>query len=174
MQFKTVSLWRKFQVNSMIQRIQTIYLAIAIIVLSIVTTGTTIFSYVTDTMVYKLNSFGFNGYDKSTDKLTEVNSYPLYISTIALVLLAFMTLMSYKNLTRQLKLARMTTYIYLLFTIVLVIFSFFGGEHLIAAEFKRELGLGYLLFVAGLPFCFLANIAIKRDKALIDSLNRLR
>lgn len=158
----------------MIQRIQTLYLAIVIILLSIVTTGSTIFRFVTDSTIYKFNAFGFNGYDKASDKLTELNSYPLYISTIALVLLAFITLMSYKNLAKQLKLARTTFFIYLMLTIGMVIFSFAGGDAFISEPFKRELGTGYILFVAGLPFTFLANLAIKRDKALIDSLNRLR
>lgn len=158
----------------MIQRIQTLYLAIVIILLSIVTTGSTIFRFVTDSTIYKFNAFGFNGYDKTSDKIIELNSYPLYISTIALVLLAFITLMSYKNLAKQLKLARMTFFIYLMLTIGMVIFSFKGGDAFISEPFKRELGAGYILFVAGLPFTFLANLSIKRDKALIDSLNRLR
>lgn len=163
-----------FQVFNMIQRIQSIYLVIVIILLSVVTSGVTIFRYVTENVVYKLNSFGFNGYDKVSDKVVELNSYPVYISTIALAMLAFLTLMSYKNLARQLKLARMTFFIYLLLTIALVVFSLIGGDKLIEGEFKRELASGYLLFVAGLPFAFLANISIKRDKNLIDSLNRLR
>lgn len=158
----------------MIQRIQTLYLAIVIILLSIVTTGTTIFRYVTDTTIYKLNSFGFNGYDIKTDQVIELNSYPLYISTISLVLLTFITLMSYKNLPKQLKLARTTFFLYLMLTIGMVVFSLMGGDAFISEPFKRELGTGYILFVAGLPFAFLANISIKRDKALIDSLNRLR
>ncbi len=158
----------------MIQRIQSIYLALAIILLSIVTSGTTIYRFVTEKLYYRLTVFGFHGYDKKTDELVEIHSYPLYLSAIALVLLCFITLMSYKNLTRQLKMVRMTFYLYLLFTILLVVFSFAGGEKLIEGEFKRELGAGYALFVIGLPFVFLANLSIKKDKSLIDSLNRLR
>lgn len=158
----------------MIQRIQTLYLIIAMTFLAIVTSGSTIFRYVTEKTVYKFNSFGFNGYDKVTDELTELNGYPMYVSTISLILLAFLAMMSYKNLGRQLKLARMTFYIYLMLTIGMVVFSFIGGDAFLDVPFKRELGSGYLLFVAGLPFTFLANIAIKRDKSLIESLNRLR
>lgn len=82
--------------------------------------------------------------------------------------------MSYKNLNRQLRLARITFYIYLLLVIALLIFSAVGGKFVAEEIVKRELGLGYFLFIAGLPFAFLANIGIKRDKNLIDSLNRLR
>jgi hypothetical protein len=39
---------------------------------------------------------------------------------------------------------------------------------------SQELGLGYLFFIAGLPFSFLALIGVKKDKNLLDSLNRLR
>ena len=39
---------------------------------------------------------------------------------------------------------------------------------------SREMGLGFLLFVVGFPFTFLANTGIKRDKKLLDSLDRLR
>jgi hypothetical protein len=49
-----------------------------------------------------------------------------------------------------------------------------GGGMLSADETKRELGLGFFFFVLGFPFCFLAQLGIKRDKKLLDSLNRLR
>ena len=49
------------------------------------------------------------------------------------------------------------------------------GDSMISVETtKREMGLGYLLFLCGFPFTFLANIGIKRDKNLLDSLDRLR
>jgi hypothetical protein len=158
----------------MIQRIQSLYLGIVILLLTFVSTGSTVFRFVTSETVYVFNAFGFNGYDTATGDLVKWHTYPIYVSLIALTLLSFITLMGYKNLTRQLKLVRTTFYIYLLLVIGMVIFSFVGGDLFISEPNKRELGLGYLLFVAGLPFTFLANIAIKRDKALIDSLNRLR
>jgi len=36
------------------------------------------------------------------------------------------------------------------------------------------MGLGFILFVAGFPFTFLANTGIKRDRNLLKSLDRLR
>jgi hypothetical protein len=82
--------------------------------------------------------------------------------------------MGYKNLTRQFKLARTIFFIYLLLIVSLVIFAIIGGGMLSADETKRELGLGFFFFVLGFPFCFLAQLGIKRDKKLLDSLNRLR
>lgn len=157
----------------MIQRIQTVYLALVIILLSLVSFGMNMISFVSEEMQYSLTSYGILVYD-AENTLVETRSYPLFISTFALIALAFLTMMSYKNLARQLKLARMTFYIYFLLVVMFFIFSIIGGSYVAEGELKRELGLGYILFVAGLPFAFLANIGVKRDKNLIDSLNRLR
>lgn len=160
----------------MIQRIQTVYLAIAMILLSIVATGSEVFRFVGDTVFFKFNSFGIERFqvDSPNGKSEMVQSYPLYISLILLVMLLFVTLMGYKNLKRQLKLARMVFFVYLILVVGLIIFSSIGLNSLTNEPLKRELGLGFFLFIAGLPFVFLANISIKRDKNLIDSLNRLR
>ena len=160
----------------MIQRIQTIYLAVSMILLSIVATGSEVLRFVGNDSYFVFNSFGISQYANASTsgKAEVVDAYPFYISLIAIVLLLFITLMAYKNLSRQLKLVRIVFFLYLLLTIALVVFSFIGENQFEGGPFKRELGLGYLLFVLGLPFVFLANISIKRDKGLIDSLNRLR
>ena len=157
----------------MIQRIQTLYLAIVIILLSLVSFGMEIISFASETVTYSLTSYGILSYDES-GTLTGSQSYPLYISSFALIALAFLSIMSYRNLARQLRLARMTFYIYFLLVFALFLFSIFGSSHVAEGELQRQLGLGYFFFIAGLPFAFLANLGVKRDKNLIDSLNRLR
>ncbi len=158
----------------MIQRIQSVYLFLVIVLLSVVTFGTEIFSFLTEQSSFVFSSYGIHEYHLKSGDLLSLSAYPFYLSLSGLILLAFLTLMSYKNLNRQLKLARITFYIYLLFVVALLIFSTIGGKYVADGIIKRELGLGYFLFIAGLPFAFLANIGIKRDKNLIDSLNRLR
>jgi small neutral amino acid transporter SnatA (MarC family) len=103
-----------------------------------------------------------------------MQSYPMYISTISLILLCVLTLFSYKNLKRQYKLGRTTFYIYFLLLVILLIMAYFGKGLLNTEVDKRELGTGFILFIIGFPFIFLSNIGIKRDMNLIDSLNRLR
>ena len=158
----------------MIQRIQSVYLFLVIILLSLVTFGAEIFSFATELSTFTFSSYGLHEYDLKTGELLSRSAYPFYLSLSGLILLVFITLMSYKNLNRQLKLARLSFYIYLLFVVALLVFSTIGGKYVAEGIIKRELGLGYFLFIAGLPFAFLANIGIKRDKNLIDSLNRLR
>ena len=58
--------------------------------------------------------------------------------------------------------------------IVFLIYSSFGKGMFFENNASQELGLGYIFFIAGLPFSFLALIGVKKDKNLLDSLNRLR
>ena len=82
--------------------------------------------------------------------------------------------MSYKNLVRQFKLGRMVFGIYFLMIISLILMSYLGDSLIDTETSSREMGLGFILFVAGFPFTFLANTGIKRDKELLSSLDRLR
>lgn len=158
----------------MIQRIQTVYLAVAIILLTIVTLGTTLFSFVNETTRYSFNSYGIMKYNLSTNNLVSQQSFPFYLGTIALILLCFITLMSYKNLERQFKLGRTVFFLYFVMLMSVVLLSVLGDGMLEAETTGREMGLGFFLFVVGFPFTFLANTGIKRDKKLLDSLDRLR
>lgn len=159
----------------MIQRIQSVYLAIAIILLSIVTCGLELFSFVNEKSRFVFNSFGVSEYSNdSSNELLAHRNFPVFIGLIALILLVFITLMSYKNLNRQFKLGRTVFYLYFVFLITLLILSSFGSKLIDAETSAREMGLGFFLFVAGFPFTFLANTGIKRDKKLIESVDRIR
>lgn len=158
----------------MIQRIQTVYLAVVIILLTIVTLGSTLFSFVNETERYSFNSYGIMKYDLASGDLISQQNFPFYLGTIALILLSFITLMSYKNLNRQFKLGRMVFGIYFLMLMSVILLSVLGDGMLNEQTSGREMGLGFFLFVVGFPFTFLANTGIKRDKALLDSLDRLR
>ena len=146
-------------------------MVIVIILLSIVTTGVDLFSFLNEKSRFAFNSYGITEYSIETGEAIGKQFFPMFIGFIALVMLAFLCLMSYKNLARQLQLGRMVFYMSLIG--VLAISGV--GEGLLDVETdKREMSVGFILFVAGFPFTFLANIGIKRDKKLLDSLNRLR
>jgi amino acid transporter len=157
----------------MIQRIQSLYLALMMILLTVSGLGLELFAYTDGSVRHAFGAFGITSYD-AANKVTDQQFMPVFIGIIALVLLAFLCFMSYKNLARQLKLGRMIFFIYFLFVVSLVVLTIMGTSMIPEGEWKRELGLGFYLFVAGFPFSFLANTGIKRDKNLLDSLNRLR
>lgn len=158
----------------MIQRVQTVYLAITIILLSIVSVGPTLFSFVNETSRFTYSSYGITEYSVVDGKMIESSFFPIAVGLISLVLLCFVCLMSYKNLARQHKLSRTIFYIYFLSLVTMILLASFGNTMLDAETQSRELGVGFFLFVIGFPFVFLANIGIKRDKKLLESLDRLR
>ena len=158
----------------MIQRVQTLYLAILIILLSMVTFGSTFFSFVNEASRFEFSSYGIVEYTVLSNETTGSQSFPFFIGTISLILIAFITLMSFKNLDRQFKLGRMVFYIYFIMLISVIILATFGDSMLNVETNRREMGMGFFLFSAGFPFSFLANTGIKRDKKLLDSLDRLR
>lgn len=158
----------------MIQRVQTIYLLIVIVLLSIVTFGMEIVSFVGENSRFTFSSYGIMEYDLTSNQLVKANNWPIFIGFIALILLSFVCLMSYKNLNRQFKLGRTIFGLYFLIVISTILVSTIGDQLIDVPTQKREMGVGFLLLIAGLPFTFLANLGIKRDKKLLESLDRLR
>ncbi len=158
----------------MIQRVQTLYLAISIALLAAVTFGTNIVSFLSEGYYHDFSSYGIVIRDASTNQLMQFSSLPFYLFPILLILLGFMTIMSYKNINRQLRLARLNFFLYFILLIATLIFCMAGDSFLGLKNASREMGLGFILLTVGFPFTFLANIGIKRDKKLLDSLNRLR
>lgn len=161
------------EIRTMIQRIQTLYLGLSMLLLAIVSIGTDWFSLTNGEFRYVFSSFGITKYTDG-GKFIEQNSMPMFIGLFALILLMFLCIMSYKNLARQFKLGRTVFYLYFLFVVGLLVLTFTGENFVEGEGYKRELGFGFYLFIAGFPFTFLANTGIKRDKNLLDSLDRLR
>lgn len=156
------------------QRVQTLYLGITLILLGIVSTGMSLFSFVGESSKYTFNAFGITTYDLKSGAISEHESMPIVIGLIALALLCFICIMSFKNLPRQFKLGRTIFFLYFLGLVGIIILSSLGDGMIDEANTKRELGIGFYLFILGFPFTFLANVGIKKDKRLLDSLDRLR
>ena len=158
------------------QRVQTLYYSLAAIVLSTLLFGIELFGFRGESYYYRFSVYGFETLQlkKNFDdeQLVELWNIPFYIVVISLILLIVMTALSYKNLARQFKMARILFFIYLLLVVALVAYAMIGID--VNEPVKRELGLGFLLFIVAFPFTFLGQIGIKRDKKLLDSLDRLR
>lgn len=160
----------------MIQRVQTLYYAITMILLAILLSGIELFRFVGEKTIYVFSVYGIQTgkVGEKNGSLEAASSIPFFITIISFILFIFITLMGYKNLNRQFRLARGIFFIYFILLIAVIVFAVIGGGTLTDEPTKRELGFGFLLFVLGFPFSFLAQLGIKRDKKLLDSLNRLR
>lgn len=158
----------------MIQRVQTIYLLLSLICLGCVTFGMELLSFISPNMEYHVFSYGVLPINPETGLGTGLRYFSGYFVGMGLMVLGIVTLFLYKNPKRQHKIGRMYFYTYFLVLVsALIILSI--GESKVASDITgRQLNLGFFLFVAGLPFAFLANVGIKRDKKLLESLDRLR
>lgn len=121
--------------------------------------------------------------DKSTQTLSYNRFSPLLIFQSLLMLLALFVMFSYKNLKKQLNLARFLFFLTLLYVAIHMFLAYFALNY--AGPFIEELPLddlqvsrithlGFYLVCALLPFVYLAQLGIKRDYSLIKSLDRLR
>jgi phosphoglycerol transferase MdoB-like AlkP superfamily enzyme len=158
----------------MIQRIQSVYLFIAILCLGFVTFGTNLFSFITEKSEILISSFGFTQTKVVFGQTDYSAHFPAYIIGAGLMFIGIITLFSFKKLPRQHRFGRMFFYTYFVVLLSVILFFYFGSSSVANGITKKHLDLGFLLLVVGFPFTFLANTGINRDKKLIDSLNRLR
>ncbi|MAO32653.1 MAG: hypothetical protein CL824_04020 [Crocinitomicaceae bacterium] len=158
----------------MIQRVQSIYLILSMISISILLSGVEIISFTGVKVKASLNAFGISKTDVLSNQNITDQTFPLYLSIIGLVLYMFILLMRYKDLKIQLKMIRRLSLIYLLLIISFLCFSIYGSKVINESDATTSIGMGFIYFIIPFPFIFLAQIGIKRDKKLLDSLNRLR
>jgi 4-amino-4-deoxy-L-arabinose transferase-like glycosyltransferase len=191
---------------SMLQRIQTVYLLLVIISLIVITTGSNIvklqntgndhYSLALNVNVFGIQAdadFNENITDEELEKISSfldlenktnrvkslpILSFPFYLISIFILLLAVACLLSFKKLKTQQKLGRLTFLLNLL-SLIFIIIIFYGlrsqmKEAVAPLEVGSNLGIGFFCFITATAFSFLANIGIKRDVNLIDSIDRIR
>ena len=130
-------------------------------------------SFVSGDTHSKFTVFGLFWKNKNEEIYKSDLSFPFYIILIFLVLIELAALLNYKKLKAQLKWAQYGFLIYVVLGLALLIF-FLAGSDLALPASTATPGVGLFLFLTGIPFTFLAVKAIKKDKALIDSVDRIR
>ena len=158
----------------MIQRVQSLYLILSMISISILLSGVEIISFTGVKVKASLSAFGISKTDVLSNQNITEQTFPFYLSIIGLVLYMFILLMRYKDLKIQLKMIRRLFLIYLLLIISFLCFSIYGSKVINESDATTSIGMVFIYFIIPFPFIFLAQIGIKRDKKLLDSLNRLR
>ena len=159
----------------MIQRIQSVYLALSAILL-----GLMFFFPIAeikgDSLLYEFSAFGFAPLSENSDLPAVVmlaNIIPIYVWIGIIITFIFISIGLYKKRKVQLKLNRL---IFLL-TLGLIVYIYFEADK--AVEFfnssQNPLYKASIYFaVASLPLLFLANRGIKKDEDLVKSLDRIR
>jgi hypothetical protein len=158
----------------MLQRIQTLYFALSIVLWGAFFTGVPllIFENPASKTVAYISVFGSKIID-GKETLLKVENQPIFIVCGLMIVLVFLTLMRYKSPKKQLGLARFTLLLNALLVFALVVWS----TYLFSTGPKgssNSVGLGYYLLCATLPLSYFGYRGVLSDKMLLDSLDRLR
>jgi len=156
----------------MIQRIQTLYFFIALLLVSSTFFGFEIFSV-------KLDELGTRTFDVTAFHILDSGNVfqksTLWIYSAVAALTLIITIMTFKNREKQITLAKMAILIVLL---VGGWFVVMGNQFLSKSEYPKNhgviLGLGFYLFASSIIFIVLGLMGVRKDKKLIDSADRIR
>jgi len=199
--------------RAMIQRVQSIYLILFIVINIVLLSGLSILQFagsgdsIKESITFDITSQKLHlqgqlnlpdsivenfaeeikstpiQFEKAKQQLTWSKFSPLLLAQVLLLILAIITLFGYKNIKKQLRMARFTMFLTFIYVLLIMFLSYFTLgmlkpyideiplEELIVA---RRLQFGFYIAVALFPLMFLAQLGIKKDLNLIKSLDRLR
>ena len=141
----------------MIQRIQTLYWSVAILLVIVVF------------LISNVIEFQIKGEVSSVK-----SSFIFIVLSLIFILSAVLAILNFKKIKKQLQFAKLTI-IFSLFLAVYLVLIKFVGHNIYGFEISTiKLDIGFYLILVTLPLSFLAYSGVKRDKNLLDSLDRLR
>lgn len=160
----------------MIQRVQTIFLFLVVICMG-VTIGSPLWvqnqtgSGTGDS--WELTAFVLNNVDPSGEVIQSSSKW--YIATLASFagLLALISIFQYKNRTRQM-MFNMINSLIMVGLVVAVFLTTNGINSAINAVESGSYQLGFWVILAAMVFNMLANRFIRKDEALVRSVDRIR
>ena len=159
----------------MLQRIQTIYILILIVLLFIAP----FFSFTQFNLEEGNILFLATGM-KGDITILDSFVFPNYVITGYLVSVSFSILMlvNYKKRSRQMRYGKLL-YLIISITLCYMLIESYNLKNLIdslenVVFVGQTFHIGFFLLVSSFPFLFLANRSIKKDEDLVKSLDRLR
>ncbi|MBK7213530.1 MAG: DUF4293 domain-containing protein [Bacteroidales bacterium] len=158
----------------MIQRIQTVYLALAVIALSLlfVFPMATFFS---DLAYLKFYLIGLkNMAPDGAIPVPATFNIPLIIVVFLVAVLDAAAIFLYKNRSRQIQLTNIAVMLNILFILAILFIYIPMVEKKTSIKPDFASGIGIYLPIVSLMFTVLSNRAIKRDDKLVRSSDRLR
>jgi hypothetical protein len=156
----------------MIQRIQTLFLFLSIVV-NIIAFFFPFVSFVSDYNYYKLSALQLENLTPDAESIfSSIITYPIVGLLILSIALAVVTISKFKNRSHQLKINKLNIFI-LIILIAGILFGYTNYiEKEIAAQSSFEIGAYFPL--GSLLFLLLANRFILKDEKLVRSADRLR
>jgi uncharacterized membrane protein (DUF485 family) len=154
----------------MIQRIQTVYLFLAAVITALIFLFP-FASYNDGVSVYKLGILGFTNL---TDNLILFNVVPVALLVISTLVLTVITIFMFKKRMLQIRLSRISIFIYLVLIGVIFYYSDRAVSELNGDKITFQYGFGAIAPIIALLLTYLAIRGIKKDEALVRSADRIR
>ncbi len=155
----------------MLQRIQTVYWALTILCLGILLSGLDLIVFQKNEDFFRLSLFALKQYNKGGSVVKETMNFNFILVSI-LVLISLFTIFQFKKLKRQLNLAKWIMYLNFFITAVLIIFSYSGM--IVSNPTSVHLNFWVSLLFVSFIFSVLAYLGVRKDKSLLDSVDRIR
>ncbi len=156
----------------MIQRIQTIFLFLVVVCMGI-TIGTELWEQAVEGQVWKLDAFALENLDANAEVISSTSKW--YIGALAAFvgLLALISIFQYRNRARQM----MVNMINSLLMVGLVATTFLTTNGLnseLGVEVSGTYKIGFWTILAAMVCNMIANRFIRKDEALVRSVDRIR
>lgn len=150
----------------MIQRIQTIYLLI-IVVLMVMTMSLPMGYFYTETSIIQLSSLSL----RSGEDVISNSPWPMFVISIIVAIITFITIFSYK--IRQLQI-RFTSYSILFLIGYYIVFALLVWKMTTTYSYKFSYSWAICLPLISIILGWMAIRAIKKDEMLVKSYDRIR
>lgn len=158
----------------MIQRVQTIYLFLATLCALLTFFFPYAHFYQGDVKVAEYAMFGVFQLQSDVIEMAGPYSFPVWALALLCTLIPAVAIMLYKRRPIQYRVVRLGFLAFLAYAVYL----FFAIDSIAGTVFEDQPRIlhhiGFYLPVAALPLCFLAVRGIKKDEALVKSLDRIR
>jgi hypothetical protein len=148
----------------MLQRIQTVFFTVALILVLLPIFGISLFSLILNKSEITVDAFNVQGTSFSQNHF-------FWIILLPIILTLLLTIFSFKKRKTQLKLAWLSLILIFILTAWMLVAVFFNPYF---ADAEKSIGLGFISLILSLPCIYFGIRGVKKDQALIDSLNRLR
>lgn len=159
----------------MIQRIQSLFLLISVLILVVAAFWRNFFEFVTTTGVYHFNGQGVFKQTIEGGELESIVSFPVYMVLLLLAAFAFYILLRFKNLNKQLSSVKLLWGMYLMVLFGIAMWRYFFAAGQVTGEvLNHYFSYDFYLLVIGLPFVQMAMTYIAKDKKKIESIDRIR
>jgi hypothetical protein len=155
----------------MLQRIQTVYWVLTVLCLGGILSGVDLVIFQKDQSIFNLSIYSLKHFDLNGELINQSMSYNFIIILIDLLLILY-TIFQFKNLKKQLNLSKWIMYFNLLVSFLIVLFSYSGM--IVSNPSSIHLNFWVALLFVGFIFSVLAYLGVKKDKSLLDSVDRIR